>query len=182
MLNILLWLLLAISAVSATGIVPTVPTIESSIVNRLLQLDLGLRATALLLDSLDEEGANITVADVITSYGKTTAPGPNTIQQLFSSPCDETTQFVLCHVYHTFALTSISLYTDLAEGSSDFTRDHRNGLQEGFARFYMENAFFVDTVAPTGVPLCRESIQYDDWALHKAFMIAFNALTPMTVK
>ncbi|KAL4874159.1 hypothetical protein BDV12DRAFT_192021 [Aspergillus spectabilis] len=180
MFNLLIRLL-SIQAVSAIANATITPTIESSIVNRLLQLDLGLRATALLLDSVDEEGANITVTDVITSYGKVTAPGPNTIQQLFSSPCDESIQFVLCHVYHTFAVTSISLYTDLAEDASDFSRDHRNGLQEGFARFYTENSFFVDTVAPIGVPLCLESIQCDDWALNKAFMIAFNALTPTAV-
>ncbi|KAL4885353.1 hypothetical protein BJY04DRAFT_180722 [Aspergillus karnatakaensis] len=180
MLSMLTKLLLSILAASVTA-TTVVPTIESSIVNRLLELDLGLRATATLLDSAGEKEGNITFTDVVTSFGKVTAPGPNTIQQLFSSSCDESIQFVLCQIYHTFVITSISFYTDLAEDASDFSKDHRNGLQEGFSRFYTENSFFVDTVAPIGFPLCLESIQCDDWALEKAFMIAFNALTPTAV-
>lgn len=37
-------------------------TIESSIINRLLELDLGLKGAYVLLDRIDEESANITAS------------------------------------------------------------------------------------------------------------------------
>ncbi|KAL4777939.1 hypothetical protein BJX76DRAFT_344556 [Aspergillus varians] len=176
MLKTLIHLLffLAVSVV-ATG------TLESSVLNRLLQLDLGLRTTYILLDRIDEASANVTASDVIVAYNAIVAPGTNTIQQPFASSCDEATQFTLCQAYHTFAITSISLYTELTDNAPEFSKDLRNGLQEGFNRIYNENAYFVDNVASGGLPLCLESIQWDCWALTKAYLMACKALSPSAV-
>ncbi|OJJ57838.1 hypothetical protein ASPSYDRAFT_203499 [Aspergillus sydowii CBS 593.65] len=153
-------------------------TIESSIINRLLDLDLGLKGAYVLLDRIDEESSNITASDVSVAYNAIVAPGTNSIQQPFSSPCDEAIQFTICEAYHMFAITSIQLYNDLTDDASEFNNDLRKGMQEGFGRIYNENAFFVDHVAPDGVPLCLESIQWDCWVMNKAYWMACKALSP----
>ncbi|OJJ04552.1 hypothetical protein ASPVEDRAFT_30998 [Aspergillus versicolor CBS 583.65] len=153
-------------------------TIESSIINRLLELDLGLKGAYVLLDRIDEESANITASDVSVAYNAIIAPGTNSIQQPFSSPCDEAIQFTICEAYHMFAITSIELYSDLTDDASKFNNDLRKGMQEGFDRIHKENAFFVEHVAPSEVPLCLESIQWDCFAMNKAYWMACKALTP----
>ncbi|RDW74713.1 uncharacterized protein DSM5745_07375 [Aspergillus mulundensis] len=152
-------------------------TIEASILNRLLQLDLGLHGTSILLDRSDEDEANITLAEVVVFYNTITAPGQSSIQP-FPSSCDEAVQFSICQAYHTFALTSIKLYNDLADDADDFDKGLRNNIRDGFNRIFTENAGFVDKIAPVGLPLCLESIQWDCWALNRAFLMAWNALDP----
>ncbi|KAL4974510.1 hypothetical protein BDW66DRAFT_152802 [Aspergillus desertorum] len=172
MLNLIFLFLLAFSATASAEV-----SIEASILNRLLQLDLGLQGTSILLDRCDEDGANVTLAEVVVFYNTITAPGQSSIQP-FPSPCDEAIQLSICQAYHTFALTSIKLYNDLADGAGVFDKGLRNNLRDGFNRIYTENAGFVDKVAPVGLPLCLESIQWDCWALNKAFLRAWNALDP----
>ncbi|KAL4935097.1 hypothetical protein BDV06DRAFT_217671 [Aspergillus oleicola] len=174
LISLLFSFLLPLSAIATASI-------ESSALNRLLQLDLGLRRTYILLDRLDEDTAHITETDIVVAYNAIVAPGTCSIQVPFPSACDPSIQFAICQAYHTFAITSISLYFDLADGASDFNKDLRNSFQEGFARIFDENARFVDNVAPTGLPLCLESIQWDSWALNEAFMQAFRALDPAAV-
>ncbi|KAL4927406.1 uncharacterized protein BDV17DRAFT_292628 [Aspergillus undulatus] len=165
---------LAVSAI-------TTASIESSALNRLLQLDLGLRRTYILLDRLDEESAHIVASDIVVAYNAIVAPGTCSIEVPFPNACDPSIQFAICQAYHTFAITSISLYFDLTDGATNFNKELRHGLHEGFHRIYDENAKFVDTVAPTGLPLCLESIQWDCWALNEAFNSAYRALDPATV-
>ncbi|KAL4957957.1 hypothetical protein BDW69DRAFT_180049 [Aspergillus filifer] len=175
----LLWLLLLFflpRSAQATA------SIESSALNRLLQLDLGLRRTYILLDRLDEETAHIAVSDVVIAFNAIVAPGTCSIQVPFPNACDPSIQFAICQAYHTFAITSISLYFDLADGASDFNKELRHSFYEGFTRIFDENARFVANVAPGGLPLCLESIQWDSWALNEAFMQAFKALDPAAVE
>ncbi|KAL4737361.1 hypothetical protein BDV11DRAFT_155325 [Aspergillus similis] len=171
MLNLIFLFLLAFSATASAEI-----SIEASILNRLLQLDLGLYGTLVLLDKFEDE-ANVTLSDIVVFYNTVTAPGQSSIQP-FSSPCDEAIQLSICQAYHAFALTSIQLYNDLADGAVDFDKGLRNNLRDGFNRIYTENSGFVDKIAPVGLPLCFESIQRDCWALNKAFLQAWNALDP----
>ncbi|KAL4814216.1 hypothetical protein BDW67DRAFT_186949 [Aspergillus spinulosporus] len=172
MLKLIFVFLLAFSATVSAD-----TSIEASILNRLLQLDLGLYGTYILLDRFDEDGANVT--EIVVFYNTVTAPGQGFIQP-FSSPCDEAIQLSICQAYHAFALTSIKLYNDLADGADDFDKGRRNNLREGFNRIYTENSGFVDNIAPVGLPLCFESIQRDCWALNKVFLQAWNALDPAT--
>ncbi|KAI9369284.1 hypothetical protein BJX61DRAFT_545729 [Aspergillus egyptiacus] len=169
--------ILSILALSAA----VTATVESSLLNRLLQLDLGLTVTSILLDSLGEDTAQISALDVVTSYNLTTTVGTSTLWLPLSEPCEESTQYVLCQAYHTFVITSISLYGDLVEDADQFNRDLRNILQVGFTNIWNENLDFVVKVAPAGLPLCLESIQLDDKAHEKAFLKAFNALDPSIV-
>ncbi|CBF79425.1 predicted protein [Aspergillus nidulans FGSC A4] len=170
-MNFVYLFLLAFSAIVSAEI-----SIEASILNRLLQLDIGLYGTFILLDRFDD-GANVTLSDIVVFYNTVTAPGQSSIQP-FSSPCDEAIQFSICQAYHSFALTSIKLYNEFADGADDFDKGLRNNLREGFNRIYIENSGFVDNIAPVGLPLCFESIQQDCWALNKVFLQAWNALDP----
>ncbi|KAL4987524.1 hypothetical protein BDW68DRAFT_108603 [Aspergillus falconensis] len=174
MLNLIFLFILAFSATASAEV-----SIEASVLNRLLQLDLGLHGTSILLDRSDEAGANVTLAEVVIFYNTITAPGQSSIQP-FPGSCDEAIQFSICQAYHTFALTSIELYNDLADGAGDFDKGLRSNLRDGFNRIYTENAGFVDKIAPVGLPLCLESIQWDCWALNRAFLRAWDALDPAT--
>jgi hypothetical protein len=48
-----------------------------------------------------------------------------------------------------FALTSIKLYNDLADGADDFDKGLRNNLREGFNRIYIENSVCAPLIAST---------------------------------
>ncbi|KAL2819920.1 hypothetical protein BDW59DRAFT_164829 [Aspergillus cavernicola] len=154
---------------------------ESSILTRLFQLDLGFKQTLILLDTLGDESSQVTAADIITLYNITTFQGPNNPLQQFYVPCIESTQYVLCQAYHTVAMTSLSLYSELVDDAYDFNKDQRNVFQDGFTNIFNENLEFVAKVAPYGLPLCFEGIQLDDSAVEKAFLKAFEALDPLAV-
>ncbi|KAL3443837.1 hypothetical protein BJX65DRAFT_311483 [Aspergillus insuetus] len=156
------------------------PAIDSAILCRLLQLDLGFRQAYILLDSLGDDAPSITPADIVSIFNATTAQNTTTLQQPLPIPCEDATQFVICLAYHEFATTSIELYSDLAEDVDEFDRTARNGFVNGFTAIYNENADFVEKVAPLALPLCVQSIRRDDMVLEKAFLGAFNVLDPVT--
>ncbi|KAL2866383.1 uncharacterized protein BJX67DRAFT_137167 [Aspergillus lucknowensis] len=170
----MLRLLTSILALSLTA---TASSAKYSLYNRLLQLDSGLRQTHNLLNRVSREAQNAAPADIVNSYNTTIVEGTNTLQQPFSWPCAESTQFVLCLAYHTFAITSISLYEDLTEDADKFDWHLRSGFQSGFMQIYNENNF-VAQIAPHGLPRCLESIQLDDSLMNQAFITAFDALNP----
>ncbi|KAL4806469.1 hypothetical protein BDV18DRAFT_160532 [Aspergillus unguis] len=167
-------LFLALSAIANAS-----ATIEAAIINRILQLDIGLQGTYLLLDKVDEDNSNVTATDIVVLYNSIVAPSSNVIEPL-NGPCSEGIQFTLCQAYHSFVITSTNLYDDLAGDADEFNQECRNGLREGLNRIWIENSLFVDQIAPGGLPLCFESIQCDCAAFTKAFMEAWWALEPST--
>ncbi|KAL2841218.1 hypothetical protein BJX68DRAFT_271286 [Aspergillus pseudodeflectus] len=171
-------LTLALSLLSSLA--SAYPAIDSAILCRLLQLDLGLRQAYILLDRLGDDAPSITPADIVNIFNATTAQNTTTLQQPLPIACEGATQFVICLAYHEFTTTSIELYSDLAEDADEFDPTARNGFVDGFTAIYNENADFVEKVAPLALPLCVQSIRQDDMVLEKAFLEAFNALDPAT--
>ncbi|KAL3496997.1 hypothetical protein BJX62DRAFT_231625 [Aspergillus germanicus] len=150
------------------------PSIDSAILCRLLQLDLGFRQAYSLLDSLGDDAPSIMPADIVSIFNATTAQNTTTLQQPLPIPCEDATQFVI------FRNNKYRAYSDLAEDADEFDRTARNGFVNGFTAIYSENADFVEKVAPLALPLCVQSIRRDDMVLEKAFLGAFNALDPAT--